>query len=124
MSVACSPYVYVFFSPLFPCCRAKCVIFSGVAESGEAEQALSPAFLGSIYDNIESRPIQMLLETEEGDVGHTGANSEEEADPSAFGEKEHGQEKEPFARGGGCICSSVVFRHVVWVRSGSFGRER
>lgn len=27
----------------------------GVAESGEAEQALSPAYLGVIYDNIEVR---------------------------------------------------------------------
>lgn len=58
----------------------------GVAEPGEAEQALSPAYLGVIYDNIEARPIEMLLETDGGDA-ITGTTPEEEADPSAFGER-------------------------------------
>lgn len=59
--------------------------FRGVAESGEAERALSPVFLGEIYDNIEARPIEMLLEPAEG--GEAKVDPEEEAgDPSAFGE--------------------------------------
>ncbi|CAN0279752.1 unnamed protein product, partial [Ectocarpus fasciculatus] len=58
----------------------------GVAEPGEAEQALSPAYLGIIYDNIEARPIEMLLETDGGDA-IPGTSLEEETDPSAFGER-------------------------------------
>lgn len=60
----------------------------GVADSGEAERALSPAFLGDIYDNIEARPIEMLLEPEEGGDPKAGAGAEEEADPGAFGERQ------------------------------------
>lgn len=59
----------------------------GVAESGEAERSLSPTFLGEIYDNIEARPIEMLLEPDSGAEAKDGANPEEEAgDPGAFGE--------------------------------------
>lgn len=90
-----------------PCFPVLCLFFffffgRGVAESGEAERALSPAYLGEIYDNIEARPIEMLLETAEGGDAKDGANPEEEAgDPGAFGEPDAVTRREPLAAVGG-----------------------